>query len=442
MRVWRGHATLNFKIAMPLSEEQQQILQSTQEGRNLLVTGSAGTGKSFLLRAMEELPGPELDITASTGIAAVNVGGRTIHSFLGIGRADGDPEELAMEVMVRGGKALRRIRDAQRIAIDEISMISAELIQKIDVVMRKVRDVNAPFGGVQMLFLGDFLQLPPVVKGGITDPDTPYFAFQARAWKDADVGLGLLTKVFRQEDETFSRVLNEARMGKLSPEAGRILKSRLGAEDLDPDHPPIIVHTRNADVDRENMAHLAAIEKPESTYYADDGGTDAAALKSIQDNCLAPETLILKEGARVMLLCNLEIKEGLANGTLGTVESISRENGPKVRFDNGITRYIEQHTWDIHERKVLLAWRKQLPLRLSWAITAHKSQGMTLNKIRVHLQNCFEFGQAYVALSRARTLEGLFIADSKAGVIRAHPAAVNFYSTATQINVSKPFTLA
>ena len=408
----------------PLSPEQHAIVARIRDGRNILVTGSAGTGKSRLLKELSTIYKGELPVCGSTGIAAVQVGGLTLHSWAGLGLGEGSAEQIAGEILQRQGAALGRIKKAKRLALDEVSMIHGELFEKMDEVFRIVRKNPAPFGGVQLILFGDFLQLPPVARG---KPQA--FAFQSAAWERAAIETGMLTQVFRQQDADFSTALNCIRMGEVSEETERMLRSRYQVSDPKPGTRPVIVHSHNADVDRENDSLLGGLVGKIEEYVARDSG-QAGALANLQKNCLAPGVLRLRKGAQVMLLKNIDPEIGLANGSIGIVEDFVPSNRrPVIRFQNGVRWESEKESWTVKNGEELLAERVQHPLRLAWAITAHKSQGMTLDKIRVHLAKVFEYGQAYVALSRARTLDGLFIESTKKGCIKAHPEAVKFYQT-------------
>ena len=391
------------------------------QGGNALVTGSAGTGKSTLLQAIRERFDKRLPVTASTGISAVNVGGMTIHSWAGLGLAEEAGDVLARAILDKGGKAMKRIKNAKRLAIDEISMIHGDLFDKLDVVFRIVRDKpDQPFGGVQLILFGDFLQLPPVNRGGAQK-----FAFQSEAWKSAGIKTFMLTKVFRQEDQAFVDALNSIRLGEMTQSVRALLSTRWKVTDDDPSLRPVVMYTHNADVDRENESKLRKLQGEERRFISRDKG-EGAHLSAIQKNCLAPETLRLKIGAQVMLLWNIEPLGGLANGTMGVVVGFTDEK-PRVKFANGREETLEKEQWTIKNGDEILASRSQFPLRLAWCITVHKSQGMTLDKISVFLDRVFEPGQSYVALSRVKTLGGLFIESTKIGAIRAHPDALSFY---------------
>lgn len=417
-----------------LSAQQEKVCDAIGRGRNVLVTGAAGTGKSTILNWMKKKYGERgIAVTASTGIAAVNVGGLTINSWAGLGLADDSPERIAAKIQHMEWPTVRdRIKNCMRLAIDEVSMISAHLLNLIDAVFKIVRDNPAPFGGIQMIFFGDFLQLPPVIKG-MEEQRAGIFAFQSRAWAACNVAVAMLTQVFRQADAEFSTALNSCRVADYTPALAGILRARYRAVDPNPEKKPVIIHTHNKDVDEINRVELEKIKEPEQKYAAIDTGKEGP-VKMLQQNCLAPTELVIKIGARVMLLWNVNTSIGLANGSVGTVTRIAEyTRRPWVMFDNGIEQEIENQTWEIKESGKVLASRTQCPLRLAWAITAHKSQGMTLDKAQVHLADAFEYGQAYVALSRVKTTAGLFIQSGKKESIKAHPLAVEFYQRAESV---------
>lgn len=398
-----------------LSPEQNKVFGAIVKKENVLVTGSAGTGKSTLLDALRKTFKDDLHITASTGIAAVNVSGVTVHRWAGI-TPDLSAQDVTDTVMKRKGAAFHRIRTAKMLAIDEISMVDSALIDTLDLLFKTVRKSKEPFGGVQMILFGDFLQLPPVKGSG--------FAFQSKAWTQAKIQPYRLTEVFRQADKTFSELLNQIRVGNLTKEGRDILQSRTGIKPTEKKR-PVVVHTHNANADSINEQMLKKLKGKAVDWKAHDYG-EPGPMKVIQKNCLAPELLKLKKGAQVMCLWNLNPEDGIANGSIGTVSSIE-DRIPYVEFQNGILMDMERKEWQMRESGQVIAGRSQLPLRLAWAITSHKCQGMTLDAIEVFLERCFDYGQTYVALSRARTLEGLYIGSINYDMIRAHPDALKFY---------------
>ena len=408
----------------PLSDEQKDIARQIIETRKcFLITGNAGTGKSFLLNWLRSRL--TMAIAASTGIAALQIKGGTIHSWGGLGigtkSAGWIVENLLDKKVKYRDKTYDRIKDCQRLVIDEISMLSAEMIDLLDAVCCIIRENEEPFGGIQVIFVGDFLQLPPVTK----DKELPNFAFEASAWEAADTKVFLLTKVFRQEEELFARVLNKIRFDEIDEEVEEFLIARYEAVDPDPEHPPVILHTHNHGCDKVNRIELRKIPGEEKIFKADDTGKHESFIAQLDKDCMAPKLLTLKVGARVMLLVNLNPAEGLVNGSLGFVREMG-VFGITVEFDNGTTSTLEQETWSYMKGDDVLATRSQYPLRLAWAITIHKSQGMTLAKVEAHLDHCFADGQAYVALSRAQTSAGLFL-RGKGVSISANKKAVDFY---------------
>lgn len=406
----------NHSKGIDLSPQQNSVFGAIVRKENVLVTGSAGTGKSTLLEALRQTFGDDLHITASTGIAAVSVSGVTVHRWAGI-NYDLSAQDAADMIVKRKGPAFHRIRTAKMLAIDEVSMVDASLMDTLDLIFRMVRRSKQPFGGIQMILFGDFLQLPPVKGSG--------FAFQSKAWASADIKTHRLTQVFRQKDEAFSNLLNQVRVGNITKEVRDILDSRRGVKPKGKIK-PVIVHTHNSSVDTINDKQLAKIKGKATEWTAHDYG-EAGPLKVIQKNCRAPELLKLKEGAQVMCVWNVAPEDGIANGSVGTVCSI-KDRTPYVEFSNGIQMDFERKDyWQAREEGKVVAGRSQIPLRLAWAITSHKCQGMTLDAIEVFLNNCFEYGQVYVALSRARTLDGLYIGSINYDMIQAHPDALKFY---------------
>jgi len=410
---------------MQFSNEQNHALELVASGKNVFISGPAGTGKSTILNKLKE-ENPELPVTATTGIAAVNVGGITFHSWAGLGLLDRTADDIARFILKKHPKARNNILKATQIAVDEVSMLNAKNLDTINRVFQIIRKNNQPFGGIQMIFLGDFCQLPPVSRS-ISDGK---LAFESQAWQH--ITTLILHQIFRQKDMAFAHALNDIRLGTYSQAAAALLQHRYQKPDPEEEScPPVIIHTHNAQVDAFNAQRLAGIPGETVEFTAADSGTDSAK-ETLAKYCIAPELLTLKIGARVMLLANLDQKEGLVNGACGFVSGfLTTTNYPIVDFDNGCTQILAPHAWEIKDGTTLLGTRKQIPLRLAWANTAHKIQGLSLDKIKVHLEGVFEYGQAYVALSRVKTLDGLFIADGTKSSIKAHPKAVRFYQNHT-----------
>ena len=407
---------------------------------------SQGTGKSHTLKeaikALRSRRKGKVFVTASTGAAATQVGGTTIHMFAGIGLGQEPAADLARKV-ASNRHASKRWRECGALVIDEISMVEAALFDKLDHVARYVRGSDDAFGGIQLLVCGDFLQLPPVSKGG--GPDADFFAFEASAWRRCFPEQRVLTKVFRQRDATFVDILNELRVGKLSNRSAALLR-KLKHTDLSPwtreGVEPTRLNCYNADVDRINDAALARLHAGGDglrTFDAQDSGAEPY-LGSLRKNGAFPERLQLKVGAQVMLLVNLDVEAGLVNGSRGVVTGFASEQGKKdaslrtedvtgvvVKFTTGRTQTIARDVKAIEEGNVQKAKRAQFPLRLAWAISIHKSQGQTLDLLEVDLRGCFEYGQAYTAVSRATSMDRLRVLNFDLAGVKAHARVVRFH---------------
>lgn len=413
-----------------LSIQQQSVIEAFEQGKNILVTGGAGTGKSHLLNYLKlNYASQGLEIAASTGIAAVNVGGATIHSWAGIGLANMPVDKIIENLFgARLSKVRRKIKQTRALAIDEISMISAELLEILDHVFRAVRENDEVMGGMQMIFFGDFLQLPPITRN-----NRPNFCFNSHTWHELNLKTYDLKKIFRQEDEEFIKVLGNLRFGQLNQEDREILQSRIGVIDKNKAIKPTILTTHNYKVEKINGEELKKIPSTEVYYEAKYFGKDAR-IEFLKKNCLASSKLKLKVGAQVMMIKNSYQKEGIINGSLGIVRDFSsKKRYPIVEFANGKVITVAPQEWllekyDEQKKELIVeAGLNQIPLILSWAMTIHKSQGLTLDKISCDLSEVFSPGQIYVALSRARSLEGVFIESINFNRITSDNSAVQFY---------------
>lgn len=382
----------------------------------LFVLGRAGTGKTTLVRRLRMRPGADkMVILAPTGIAAINAGGQTIHSFFRLPPRLLDPENIQI---TRSNKLWRKI---DRIVIDEVSMVRVDLIDAMDVILRRARGDERPFGGVQMIFVGDFLQLPPVTPGpegemlrqlGYASP----YAFSARAVSDLGGEVGAryiaLDTVHRQKDPKFIEILGKLRAGRHVGDALQALNDRCVGPHRDGAMPMLLTGT-NARATRYNSEGLRSIHEEPKIY----GGITTGTLEKERGRLPVPESLELKTGARVMAVKN-DPGGRWVNGSLGTVWAV-RDRKVRVRFDHdAVIAEVEPQTWESFkydwdedtkrvESEVVGSF-KQIPLILAWAATIHKAQGLTLDDVRVDLEGgAFASGQAYVAISRARSLEGL-----------------------------------
>ena len=340
-----------------LSDEQRNAFDDVNEGRHTLITGMGGAGKSFLLDHITDILGCQ--VTASTGIAALNVGGATIHSWTGLGIGRTKPDKLVSNLKYKelrfNDRTLRRIERTQRLAIDEISMLDGRYLTLVDEFLRRARKQDIPFGGIQMVFLGDFLQLPPV-----TQVTIPQFAFETDVWKEMDVKIHMLTKSFRQDDQWFVDLLQKVRMGERSMELLQYLNDRFVAVDPHPEVPGMVVHTHNAGCDQLNAEGLAKCQGKEQTYKASDWGVHESFINQLDRSCLAPKELTLRVGCRVMLLKNVDIYGGLANGSMGTVVDL-HDKEVHVQFDSrSHPTEIDTAEWELTNGDETLAKQTQI----------------------------------------------------------------------------------
>ncbi|XP_056322092.1 ATP-dependent DNA helicase PIF1 [Danio aesculapii] len=413
---------LVLPVAQKLSKEQTAVLNAVLSGKNVFFTGSAGTGKSFLLkRIVGSLPPKSTYATASTGVAACHIGGTTLHSFAGIGSGSA-PLEQCIELAQRPG-VLRHWTSCKHLIIDEISMVEAEFFDKLEAIARSIRRSTEPFGGIQLIVCGDFLQLPPVTKG----KEKANFCFQSRSWRKCIHMNMELMEVRRQTDKTFISLLQAVRVGRVTEEVtAQLLKSANHCIERDG-----ILATRlcthKDDVELTNENKLKQLPGVMRMYEAAD--SDPMLVQTIDAQSPVSRLLQLKVGAQVMLTKNLDIQRGLVNGARGVVVDFQPGNQglPRVRFLCGTVEVMKRERWMFKAPGGLYLSRQQLPLKLAWAISIHKSQGMTLDCVEISLARVFESGQAYVALSRARSLEGLRVMDFDPRVVQANQDVLIFY---------------
>ncbi|EPS39197.1 hypothetical protein H072_7026 [Dactylellina haptotyla CBS 200.50] len=471
-----------------MSNEQSHVLDMVvNEGKSVFFTGSAGTGKSVLLR--EIITGmrkkhknyDSVAITASTGLAACNIGGVTLHSFSGIGLGREPVEQLVKKIR-RNPKSKQRWLRTKVLIIDEISMVDGELFDKLEGVARTLKNNGRPFGGIQLVVTGDFFQLPPVPDNG----RAAKFAFEGNTWSNCVDHTILLTHIFRQKDPVFASMLNEMRLGMLSPASVANFKKLNRKLEFDDGLQATELFPTRKEVDNANNMQLRKLTTTSEIYTAQDESAvlDQQQRDKLLANCMAPHVLELKVGAQVMLVKNMD--ETLVNGSLGRIVAFMSEKtyamvtdeipgGEELLFGSQGAEYeglstkqkavFERYTneqsktsttkryplvqWSIADgtqRRTLMlpeAWkfelptgeiqasRKQVPLILAWALSIHKAQGQTLDRVKVDLNKVFEKGQAYVALSRATTQEGLQVLNFDARKVMAHDKVRSFYKSLT-----------
>lgn len=416
----------------PLDIEQKDVMDACLSGRNVFFTGSAGTGKSYLLKRIIGALPPDVTVaTASTGVAACHIGGITLHQFAGIGGGDATLErcfELASKPLT-----VSIWRKCKHLIIDEISMVDGLYFEKIEEVARKVRRNDKPFGGIQLILCGDFFQLPPVSKSVPGQKKaSPRFCFQTKAWQNCMLNTYELKNVHRQNDNKFIRILNKIRFGKVDDDVIDILTNTSNQKIEKDGILATRLCTHTADADIINESKLKDLDGDSKLFEAQDPAPGST--KQLNQQTPVPGKLELKIGAQVMLLKNINISVGLVNGARGVVTGF-REGLPVVQFRNK-KEYVAKHEkWTIKTAGGGSITRKQVPLKLAWAFSIHKSQGLTLDCVEMSLGRVFEAGQAYVALSRAQSLDTLRVLDFKSSQVWANPDVLNFYKTLDDIRI-------
>jgi ATP-dependent exoDNAse (exonuclease V) alpha subunit len=387
--------------------KQKEALKILEAGHNVLLTGPAGSGKTFLLNqyiSYLRKQGTVVAVTASTGIAATHIGGRTVHSWAGIGIKDNfsfrDIQSLTKKAYLK-----KQIEKTEVLVIDEISMLHAHRLDIIDQVCRAFKKSPFPFGGIQLVMSGDFFQLPPISPGN----EEAEFVYKAQVWSEMDVRICYLDEQHRQNDGQMIKILKSLRQNKVDATIISLLQDRIKQKPKAGDR-PVRLFTHNADVDAINQAELDKIASPAFVYRMSGDG-DKKLLESLKKNCLAPAELVLKKGALVMFIKNKfkEEKAVYVNGTTGTVVAFDENNLPIVRLRSGEEIVVTTESWTIDDDNKVLAKINQIPLRLAWAITVHKSQGMTMETAEIDLSRSFGYGMGYVALSRLTSLAGLYL---------------------------------
>ncbi|KAL6140478.1 hypothetical protein ACLB2K_058777 [Fragaria x ananassa] len=390
----------NTKTKIQWTDEQKQIISAISEGKSVFITGSAGTGKTILVQHVIKLlkkqhRASKVFVTAPTGVAACAIGGQTLHCFAGIGYAMADRDTLLHRIVLNN-KAYNRWLKVKALVIDEISMVDTEFFESLEYIARNIRQVDKSWGGIQI-----------VVN---------------------------LTKVFRQSDPRLIKLLNGIRRGESDPEDLMFLEQ--SCSEAEPDPSVVQLYPRIEDVNRVNASRLVSLGNELVVYTAIDSGEESR--KSQLEQGIAPKEVTLCKDARVMLVKNLNTWRGLVNGATGTVQGFYVPKNkdiagvchalPIVKFDSGPELLIEPETWAVTEADKVVAERKQVPLILAWASSIHKCQGMTLDRLHTDLSKAFENGMIYVALSRVRSLEGLYLSGFNRRKIMVHPKVLLFYS--------------
>lgn len=423
---------------------QSEALAILDAGANVFLTGAPGAGKTYVLNRFirdARARGASVAVTASTGIASTHINGQTIHSWSGIGVATALTDNLLKLIRTR---RRRKIQSTDVLVIDEVSMMHAWLFDMVDQVCRAVRHDPRPFGGLQVVLSGDFFQLPPVSVSGrnndVIAPSPEFVASRERyakagrnpegfvteslVWDELNPVVCYLTEQHRQDDGRLLTVLTDIRDGAVDDGDRNVLASRLGAA---PGPGEVAVHLFpvNRQADGLNDMRLARIADDEHEFYAETAG-QVNLVDRLKKNMLAPEHLVLKTGAAVMALRN-DADHQYVNGSIGTVRGFAPESKggwPIVEFENGNIVTMRQASWEMTDGETVLASVKQVPLRCAWAITIHKSQGMTLDRAVMDLRRTFAPGMGYVALSRVESLDGLYLEGINNRAFLVSPDAV------------------
>ena len=441
---------------MELSKEQQTAYNKYIQGQNVFITGPGGAGKTALIKTIYDhatLKRKNIQVTALTGCAAIllNCKAKTIHSWAGIGLGTGTAEQLIAKI-TKNKFSKPLWKNVNILVIDEVSMLSLKMFNLLNEIGKAIRKNNKPFGGIQLIFSGDFFQLPPV--GNKQEPDTHRFCFESDDWnltftRNCQVQL---VKIFRQTDDVYSTILNQIREGKIKRKSNDLLLSFVG-KSRDPNlvvEPTRLFPTRNKveNINNNKMAELVGEEKGFKMKQLKDlemTKNDKCLrrdftehdiqfeLDALSNNLICEKDITLKIGAQVMCVVNIHSDGGgfveICNGSQGKIMAFCEITGcPLVKFNNGIERTMLRHVWS--SDKIPGIGVSQVPLILAWALTIHKSQGATLDVAEIDVgSGIFECGQTYVALSRVKGLSGLYLSSFDASKILVNKNVKDYYAS-------------
>ena len=399
---------------------QSRALDILKTGANVFLTGEPGAGKTYVLNQYLDwlhACNVPVAITASTGIASTHIGGTTIHSWSGIGARD-TLTQYDLDKITQNEKTVRRIKKARVLVIDEISMLDGRMLEMVEVVCRTIQQKGEAFGGMQVVLVGDFFQLPPIAGRG----EVARFAFESHAWEKAQFLTCYLTEQHRQDDMLFLGLLSSIRRNDIEESHYALLSEQ--TDIAFPDIEPTKLFTHNRDVDAMNSARLNELKGKRAVFKMEAKG-NKHTLEMLVKNCLSPEVLELRIEAMVMCTKN-NFEAGYVNGTLGRVVDFDSEDGfPIIETSDARKIKMLPQSWSVtDEQGKVLAEIIQVPLRLAWAITVHKSQGMSLDAAEIDLRNAFTYGQGYVAISRVRSLAGMKMIGLNAQALLVDPRVV------------------
>lgn len=448
---------------MEFSKEQQIALSKYNEGKNIFLTGPGGTGKSALIRHIQKDAYKkciDLQVCALTGCAAVllECKAKTVHSWASIGLANGPPLNIVNRIM-KNRYAKQTWKDVDVLVIDEVSMMSQKIFELLDAIGKAIRKSNRPFGGIQLIFSGDFYQLPPV--GNKDEPETMRFCFESPLWFETfhiDDHVQLV-KIFRQNDPIYQRILNQLREGRLKRSSNELLLQNVGKEMSDENiqiKPTKLFPTKNKVeyINSEEMIKLTGEEYQFKVRYHTDLEMSEkdrltrlqytkeqiqTELLYLQGNLPCDSVVKLKVGSQVMCIVNIPLSNGniICNGAQGIVTSINEKGLPVVKYRNGYQMVMDYHIWE--SEFIPGIGISQVPLILAWALTIHKAQGSTLDIAEVDAgSGIFECGQTYVALSRVKSIDGLYLSSFDAKRVRINKKVQEFYEKLDEYEKTKP----
>ena len=432
---------------MELSPEQEQAIEAFNEGHNIFLTGPGGTGKTALIKKMVEsckLQGKNVQVCALTGCAAVllNCQAKTVHSWSGIGLANG-PADLLIRKVANDKRKSSNWKKIKVLIIDEVSMMSQKIFELLDGIGKQVRKASSlPFGGLQLVFSGDFYQLPPVIReeDRHEQPTAAAFCFESPLWPTTFSSVVQLKKIFRQTDQDYTKILNQIRVGKLYKSALDILTPHIG-KPLPATFVPTMLLPRRKEAEMINLSELAKLPGEEKIFKLSRAESILPAPANISpdqrdmeynfivNNIMAEKEIILKKGTQVMCIVNIDMEspEPIVNGSQGII--LDFVGGlPLVQFNNGARQTVGFHTWNSENQPSVGV--KQIPLIYAWAITIHKAQGVSLDMAQIDAgSNIFECGQTYVALSRVKSLDGLYLTAFNPQKIKVNKKVQEFYAS-------------
>lgn len=398
---------------------QNEALDLLKLGKNIFLTGAAGSGKTYVLnKYIDYLKRHHVNVavTASTGIAATHLQGMTIHSWSGIGVRN-QLEKKELDKLASNVRFKDHYEKTRVLIIDEISMLHPYQLDMVNSIAQHIRHNDLPFGGIQVVLCGDFFQLPPVSSAPLTGEKS--FAFEAPAWQNGDFHVCYLHEQHRQNGDPLLDILNDIRSGTAGEHTKVPLRTRYKKEPLSAVKPTKL-YSRNINVDTINETELLSITSEEKSFSMETKG-HSTLVEGLKKSCLAHEVLHLKIGAEVMFIKNDPYGD-YVNGTRGVVTGFDKKAGwPLVKTFDGKTITAFPEDWKFEDNGKIRATLSQVPLRLAWAITIHKSQGMTLDAVEIDLGDAFEPGMGYVALSRVRKLDGLKLMNLNDMALRVHP---------------------